>query len=366
MIPGPPENPSRTPDLMKTLALAASLAASVLAAPGLKAQKDTIELRNGKVLRNVAVESWTAKEIKWKGKDGAKSLPAHEVKEASLSKVQMVFARLGNDPGTFYEEAKSEKDPLISAACYHNAAMLYFQDGKDSEMLTALQELDEKHPQSPYTPEYYRWKIRYYLGRQKPSYKDAMSIAQKYGDAARTRSWSRAYEYDAEYWEKMVEAASGKTDADGWVKDLKDIIGKTESSAPFVADVARADMGDALRGQKKYAEAKEVYQQLEARSGVSANVRARMFRGLGYIAMEQALTSNNKEDMHEALKNFLKIFLNCKDGADPELVAEGLYQAAKACEQWNELPSCKLMAARLRGRLKLRSPWKETSWAEKR
>ena len=80
-------------------------------------------------------------------------------------------------------------------------------------------------------------------------------------------------------------------------------------------------------------------------------------------------TLQREEAMHGLIRYILEDkanrATNAKD-ANASLVAEGLYNAAKACEAWGELPSCKLMAGRLRGRLKLRKPYSATSWASKK
>ena len=83
--------------------------------------------------------------------------------------------------------------------------------------------------------------------------------------------------------------------------------------------------------------------------------------------MEKGLAGGEaaKDHFHSAFINFLKVYLNCKE-ANATIVAEGLYNAAKACEQWGELPTCRQMAGRLRGRLKFRSPYKETYWAKRK
>ena len=139
---------------------------------------------------------------------------------------------------------------------------------------------------------------------------------------------------------------------------------RSRSSAAFVSQAATVDLADALRAKKQYKEARAEYEELRGQKGLDTDVRARMYLGLGYLSLEDAVGSGKKSDLHDAYKSFLMVYLNAQE-AHPEYVAEGLYQAAKACEQWNELPSCPRQAGLLRGRLKYRAPWKDTSWAKK-
>lgn len=375
MIPTPKPNPSTFRVMnqlarMKQVATALSLL-SILAAPTvLAAQKDVIFLTDGTVIRNVKVTSWTAKEIKFKTKGSFDVRPSYMVKDALVKKIREALLRAEDDPGILITEAETHKaDALISSYALHKAAMLFLEDGKTSDMIAALEKIDTDFPESPFAPEYYRWKIKYYLGRKKPDHKSAATVAVKYGDASRTRSWAQAYQHDSEYWEKLIEGAAGKVQPSTFTANMRNIVSKSSSVAPFVAHAAAVEVADTYRKLQKYDEAKKEYATLQDIKGLSADVRARMYLGLGYISLEDAISAKKetarKDAYHEAYKNFLRVYLNAKE-ADANFVAEGLYNAAKACEQWNELSSCRAMAGRLRGRLKFRVPYKYTKWATKK
>ena len=93
------------------------------------------------------------------------------------------------------------------------------------------------------------------------------------------------------------------------------------------------ELADTYRKLQKYDEAKKEYTALQDMKGLSVDVRARMYLGLGYISLENAISAKKetarKDAYHEAYKNFLRVYLNAK-GANAEFVAEGLYNAAKA------------------------------------
>ena len=68
----------------------------------LPAQKDTIELLDGTTIRGVKVISWTAKEIKFKTRSGSgtESRPAHEVRGAKISRVQVILSKQSRNVGS--------------------------------------------------------------------------------------------------------------------------------------------------------------------------------------------------------------------------------------------------------------------------
>ena len=110
------------------------------------------------------------------------------------------LGRYGNDTEGLIGEADTQKkDALVASSCLYTAAMLFYNARDISNMIAALEQIDTDFPESPYAPEYYRRKIKYYLSGAKPKVKDAAAIAQKYGDASRTRTWSAAYQLDAEF-----------------------------------------------------------------------------------------------------------------------------------------------------------------------
>ncbi|MCA8956145.1 MAG: hypothetical protein KDC87_08725 [Planctomycetes bacterium] len=358
--------------MMKVLPYALPAVALLGVVQTLSAQKDVIEWMDGTVTRAAKVTAYDAKEIKFRASGSEQQRAAHEVKNLNVESWNEAFGKAGNKSESLIGEARAvvDKNPFLAQAVYKRAADILASDGSVSDALRVLEEIDQKLPTSAYAPDYHRRKIEYYLSRPKPALKDAASAAQKYLDAARTRSWSRAYELDAQLWEIRIKAAQPKASRDTYIGELKELVGKAQGTADGVAAAAQVHLADAYRAGKDYANAKKLYQTLADKKGLDGSTRARIYLGLGYLASEEAVVATKpeqvKESHHEAFKRFLQVFLNTRETANPELVGEGLYNAAKACEQWGGLPTCGQMAGRLRYRLKYRAPWKDTSWARKR
>jgi tetratricopeptide (TPR) repeat protein len=163
----------------------------------------------------------------------------------------------------------------------------------------------------------------------------------------------------------MAQAASGKAQKEDIESKLKTVIGNTDGTAAFVFKEARVFLADFYRQSGDAAKAAKEYEGLLEQPGLSPDVLARIHLGLGYIAYEKGVTQKDKEAFHQAYLSFLRVYVLAKD-AHPEVVAEALYQGAQAAEAWGGMPTSKAEAARLRGRLRFRSPWKETSWGQKR
>jgi len=344
------------------LAFAVSIGALV-------AQQDVIRWRDGKVTRGAKVTGYTAREIQFRAGGKNEVRAAHEVQSVQIGSWQELLGRAGDDPEALVGEAQGEKDAFVAQAGYFRAAELYRESGATVDMITVLDALLKKIPNSAYAPEYFRRKIQVYLSSAKPRAKDAAAAAEKYGAACRQNAWSKAYELDAELWQLRAASVSKGASRDTFINGLKDLVSRATGAANGVAADAKADLADAYRSNKNYKEARSTYEGLQEVVGVGADTLARTYLGLGYIHLEEALASSDeavsKSSYHKAFVSFLKVYVNAKE-ANNVLVAESLYNAANACEKWNGLPTCKQMAGRLRGRLKYRALYKDTYWAKKK
>ena len=347
----------------------APVLALVVSAGALVAQEDVIRWRDGKVTKGAKVTGYTAREIKFRAGGTNQVRAAHEVQSVQIGSWQELIGRAGDDPEALVGEAQAEKNVFVAQAGYFRAAELYRESGATADMITVLDALVKKIPTSAYAPEYFRRKIQVYLSAAKPRAKDAASAAEKYGAACRQNAWSKAYELDAELWQLRAASVGKDGDRDTFITGLKDLISRATGGADGVAADAKADLADAYRANKDYKDARAAYEGLQETSGVGVDTLARTYLGLGYIHLEEALSSSDeaasKASYHKAFVSFLKVYVNTKEASNV-LVAEGLYNAANACEKWNGLPTCKQMAGRLRGRLKFRALYKDTYWAKKK
>lgn len=350
------------PVIVPILALAVTTGALV-------AQNDVIEWLDGKRTTKAKVTSFTAREIKFRAAGTNQTKPAHEVKSVVIETWREFLNRAGDDPAVLLGEARDQKDLFIAQAAYYRAAELHRQSNSLADMIGVLDELMKKSPTSAYAPELFRRKIQIYLSSKKPRLKDAAKVAESYGAACRQNAWSRAYEFDAELWQLRIKSMEKQANREAFITGLKGLIARANGAADNVAIDATGDLADAYRDQKNLKLARTTYNTLLGTAGVSVDTLARIYIGLGYIHLEDALAAGNEEaakpSYKQAYTSFLKVYILAK-GANNNLVAEGLYNAANACEKWNGLPSCRQMAGRLRGRLKFRVLYKDTYWAKKK
>lgn len=343
--------------------------ALAVSAGTLAAQRDVIEWLDGKLTKNAKVTAYTAREIKFRAGGTNQVRAAHEVKSVQIEAWRELLSRAGEDPEALVGEAQDQKDPFLAQAAYFRAAELYREAGATADMITVLDALLKTNPNSAYAPEYFRRKIQVYLSSPKPRTKDAAVAAEKYGAACRQNAWSKAYELDAELWQLRAKSLEKGASKGSFMTGLKALIARSTGVADTVASDASADLADSYRAQKNYKEARTTYEQLQETVGVGVDTLARIYLGLGYIHLEEALgakdEASSKAAYHKAFRSFLRVYVNAKD-ANHNLVAEGLYNAANACEKWNGLATCRQMAGRLRGRLKFRVLYKDTYWAKKK
>ncbi|MHC4078547.1 MAG: tetratricopeptide repeat protein [Planctomycetota bacterium] len=333
----------------------------------LAAQTDDVITWHDGTKTKCEVVSFDAKHIQYKVKGQRQTAEAHKVMDVRIKKlVEDVYNRAvtPEDFLTAADEQFTAKKTLAGAWGYMKAAELFEAEGKFNSADTALGQLDTKVPNSPWTYRHFELRFRYFVGNKK-RLREAMSVAEKYESAAIKRNWSRGFEHQAKFFMVVAEAASGKLTKEVIETKLKRVLGDTDGTAGFVFKEARVFLADFYRKNKEYAKAIKDYEAILDQPGVDPNVLSRAYLGLGYIHYDKGVANKDKEAFHQAYLAFLRVYVLARD-ADPELVAEALYNAAQAVESWGGLPTAKAEAARLRGRLRLRSPWKETSWAKKR
>lgn len=358
---------------------AAALSLLVALSTGLAAQgKDSIEWVDGSASNNIEVRKLDVQEIEFRGSGGNKTRKRIDARDISLASWDAEVSGI-TDPQEMFGKAQSlvkNKKPLLAQGVYWLAAQAYWADASTADKaLLVLEDLTKELPKSAYAPDYFRMKIRYYLGRQKPDIASATKVSRDMGDFARRNTWPRAYEYEGEYWGHKAEAIGGKVDAEGFVRALTSLRSKAKADAPHVAILCTLDIADTLRNTKQYAEAKAEYESLTKYKGLSISDRTRMHIGLGYLAMEEAVQQKDKAIFEQAFVHFTKGFLPIKkevdkgEGVDMNLInmgAECLFRATEALVQWGGHEDVAGMAGRLRGRLRLRAPWKNTEWAKRR
>lgn len=343
-----------------------------LSAP-IVAQDDEITWDDGTKTKCDIVR-FDAKTIEFKIRNQRKSEPAHRVRKIRVKKLLDDIYNRSTTPEeylTVADEQLKAKNQLAASWGYWRAAQLFLDDDKTGSAVSALDLLDKNLPNSPWTPKLFEVKFRHYLStylsdtRKKKMLADAGKVAETYESEAIKRNWSRGYEHQAKLFMAMAEAASGKAQKDAIESKLKTIIGDTDGTAAFVFKEARVFLADFYRQSGDAAKAVKEYEGLLEQPGLTPDVLARIHLGLGYIAYEKGVTEKDKEAFHRAYLSFLRVYVLAKD-AHPEVVAEALYQGAQAAEAWGGMPTSKAEAARLRGRLRYRSPWKDTSWGQKR
>ena len=332
----------------------------------LAAQKDVITWDDGTQTKCEIVR-FDSKNIEYKVRGRRQTAVAHKVRSVQIHKLLTDVYNRAITPEDFLtvadEQFKAKKE-LAGAWGYMRAAELFEAADSFNSAATALAQLDEKVPNSPWTHRLFTVKFRYYISNKK-RLKNAQTVAEKYESEAIKRNWARGYEHQAKFFMLIAEAAGGKMAKDTVETKLKQIMSDTDGTAGFVFKEAKVFLAEFYRQTKDYAKAVKEYDDILELSGVRADLLGRVYLGLGYIHYEKGVVDQDKEAFHQAYLSFLRVYILAKE-AHPEVVAEGLFHAAQAVESWGGLPTSKFEAARLRGRLRLRSPWKETSWAKKK
>ena len=262
------------------------------------------------------------------------------------------------------DEQLKAKKPAAAAFCYREAFKIFRDTGDVVSAMSALSELNKKLPNSPWTPLYFSARIEYYLGNKK--WKDARKVAEQYEIESVKRNWARGYEHEAKFFTVITNILSGKLNKSAAVPAIETVLGDTGGGVTeFVFNRAQVFLADFHRTTKDFKKAGKIYNELTERTGVTPNVLGRAYLGLGYIHYEKGVVEKDKAAFYKAYMSFLRVYILARD-ANNETVAEGMFRAAEAVEQWGGMPTSRWEASRLRGRLRNRERWKHTSWAKKK
>ncbi len=348
-----------------TTSLLLTLAATVLAAT-VAAQDDTIHWQDGTKTKVTFVD-FTAKEITYKVGGRKKTAPAHKVRDVTVKMWVEDIANKCTQPDEFLTHADEQmkaKKWAAAAFCYREAFKLFMAAGDVVSATSALSELNKKLPNSPWTPLHFSVRIEYYLGERK--WKDALKVSEQYESESVKRSWARGYEHEAKFFTVVTNILSGKLNKTVAVPAIEAVLGETGGGVTeFVFNRAQVFLADFHRQTKDFKKAGKIYDQLTERTGVAPNVLGRAYLGLGYIDYEKGVVNKDKAAFYQAYMFFLRVYILARD-ANNETVAEGMFRAAEAVEQWGGMPTSRWEAARLRSRLRNRERWKHTSWAKKK
>lgn len=331
---------------MTPKSFAASLIALALAAPAVTAQSDKLLLVTGETLSDVSVTSWEIRNLTYKKDGRSQTLSNDQVAKITHGKFKDVFARGLNDPDvmlTLAREQQSAKNDVLAQLGMVAAANKFFDFGKDSEAVAALDELQKSYPAGGAIPFFYRLKFEYYMGVGKNGIASAVAIAKKYETDVISNAWPQGFAVEATFFRALAEQADIAT----YQRSLRGVVDSARGLNPIIANRANVELAHSLRNDKKEDEAKRIYESIIKSNGVDDSSLAGAYLGLGYVQMAQA--GNDKEQLKQALLNFLRVRLETTESW-PGQQAEALYQAMQAAAKWQG-PEYRLVYARCRAGL---------------
>jgi hypothetical protein len=339
-------------------ALSCALTAPAFAQEG--GPRDAITWIDGGKSEGVRVQSFTIKDIKFVDKGATVTKPSETVASVMLEKVQKNEKyRKGLDTKAWeelWDEAKkhAKTDPDLAQAGFIEAARILINTGGEENTGKAfqiLQELQEAVPTSGYLGEAFRTRLDYYLSGATDS-KNATLAAESYEKAAQTGGWPDHYVNEALFYKIMAKALVKSTPA-SLQAELRALADKA-STTPIVAAKANAQIGHSLLGEKKFEDARKIFESLAEKSAnLDRMTAASVTLGLGHVYFESA-DATKREPYKQALLTFLKVWAEGSDAGE-ENIAEALYFGAEAARKWGEKDAA-LMANRLENVLKREYP----------
>ncbi len=345
------------------------VAAAVLAAcPSLAAQSDRIVWTDGTVTKDVRVTDFTWKEVTWTERGNESTRSADLVASIDCEKWADTYKRAlaAGTASEAYDQYRLQLDkltdkPFLQQYGFIEGARLLVGNAEYSEAFALLEKLRADCPNSGFLPDVFRFKLDYYLGLGAEGANNAKTVAKKYKDTAIQEGWPDGFVADANLYETMAKAAAGEATGSALQNELKGLVSRTESTYPDVASRARVQYGHALRAANELDTAREAYEEVLSKDGISERVMAQALVGLGYTHMATGDPSNT-EPYRDAMLAFLRVYLAAPN-AGKELRAEAVFNAAAAADKWRG-DDASAMARRLRSYL--RRDFADTSWAERR
>lgn len=334
--------------------LAASLIALVTV-NAVTAQSDKIHLLDGTVVTGAKVVEYTVRNLRYKRSGSTESVSSDQVAKLELGAFKKVFARGDRDPGmmlTLSREQLAAKNAVLSQMGFVAAAGLFFDQDSPAEAVATLNELQKAFPEGGTVPDVYRLKFEYYIGTGQKGISSALKVAKKYENDAIGGAWPSGFLVQANFFQALAEQSSP---AD-YQSKLRSIVTSARSSNLVVSNRANIELAHSLRKDKKFDEAKRIYDNIAKKDSADDTSRAGAYLGLGGILME----TGTKEEAKQALLYFLRVRLETRD-AWPSLQAEALFSSIAAARKWGG-PEYLYIIGRCRG--VLFSEFKNSSWTQ--
>jgi hypothetical protein len=331
----------------------------------LPAQKDRIQLVDGKVIADCTVTAYDIRKIEYRAKGSTETVESDQVAEVVVAKVKDTFKRAyasitdPNVPGMFVEIADATKDAFLAQFGYAEAARLLIEAGSYSDAFTVLEQLATKHPDSGFVPMLYRAKLDYYISQGSGKASDAASVARKYDEAASAQGYPRGFQLEARYYGLMAQGLAGSSDAGKLRRDFATLAGEASEYAN-VANRCRLVMAEIDQQSGKTEDAENLLRDLIGKAYLEPQVRASALRSIGDVEFAKG-TSGDVEPYKRALLAYLRVWVEAGKSA-PGVAAEALFKGAQAAEKWRG-EDYQRIAARLRYTLK--RDYADSEWAKK-
>lgn len=341
---------SRPPMTPKILAAAFSTLVLVAAAA---AQSDKVYLMNGTVVEDCRVTDYGVRTVRYKRGSSTESAETDKVVKVELTKFKTVYARGLRDAGmmlTLAREQLKAKESAMAQLGFVSAANQFFDQGRASEAVAALNEVSKAFPEGGVQPDVFRLKFEYYMG---VGSRDALTVAKKYEQQAIGGAWPDGFAVEASFFQALSEQSS----PEDFQRKLKSIASRARNANPTVASRANIELAHSMRKTGSVDEARRIYEVIVKKDSVDDNARAGAYLGLGLIDFEG---TGGKDAAKQALLMFLRVRLETAE-AWPSLQAEALYYAAQAARKWQG-PEYRYIVGRCRGLLFNEYP--NSEWAK--
>jgi tetratricopeptide (TPR) repeat protein len=328
------------------------LAPALLHAPALVAQ-DKIYWTDGTVEDKTRVSSFTVNQVEFRGKNGPDAKPANLVEDIELAKVKDEYARaigasLDERAGTFLDIAKrlKDSDPFLAQFGYWEAAKFLREQGEPEQAILALDQLRKDLPNSGFVREYYRYKLEYYMGRDKLS--DASTVADQYSLDAQTKGFPKGYVVESSYYKTLIDARKDQS-SPATLRDGMQRILQSAAGMPALRARIQLQIANTYRYEDALDQAEEGYREIAESDSVPADALAGAHVGIGHVLLKRG-------DNRAAMLSFLRAYMLYEDA--PGYAPEALHYGAVAAKGWDG-PDARLIQRRLLGRLKRDYPESE-------
>ncbi len=342
--------------------------ALLLAASSSLFAQDVITWVDGTTTDRARVSDFNVIEIKWLGGGSSDKRSSDQVLDLSVAKVQETFKRgyaakdqnAADTADMFLGVAREEmtKTPFLAQFGLWEAGKFLMEVGKEAEAFPIFDELMTKLPDSGFVPRAMAMKLDYYFATGKV--KNAAKLAKDYRELATTKGFPIGYVNEADFY--VVMSGAGGIKPAELRGQLENLMARTESSSPMVANRCRLQVANSWRLEGKIEEAQALYTRLAQAKIIDTSTLAGAMLGTGHLYLAKA-SGGDKEAYREAMLAFLHVYIDTP-GASPDIIAEALYHGADAATKWGGNDH-RLVAGRLRYMLRSDSRFNDTEWAKK-